>query len=39
MYVALSTMDKCWYPDMGRQEGMDVLKRCIDEVGKRASFT
>jgi 20S proteasome subunit beta 4 len=39
MYVALSTMDKWWYPDMGRQEGMDVLKRCIDEVGKRASFT
>ena len=35
MYVALSTMDKWWYPEMGRTEGVQVLRRCIDEVGKR----
>ena len=34
MYVSLSTMDKWWQPEMGRAEGIDVLKRCIDEVEK-----
>lgn len=38
MYVALSTMDKWWYPDMPRKDGVDVLKKCVDEVEKRQSL-
>lgn len=37
MYVALSTMDKWWQPEMGRGEGIELLKKCVDEVGKRES--
>jgi hypothetical protein len=35
VYVALSTMDKWWYPDIQRREGVDVLKKCVNEVEKR----
>ena len=34
MYVALSTMDKWWQPEMGAAEGIEVLRRCINEVEK-----
>ena len=37
MYVALSTMDKWWYEDMGKTEGVELLRRCLDEVSKRES--
>jgi 20S proteasome subunit beta 4 len=36
IYVALSTMDKYWYPDITREEAGHLLKRCIDEVKLRA---
>lgn len=35
VYVALSTMDKYWYPDITREEAGQLLKRCIDEVKLR----
>jgi len=35
IYVALSTMDKYWYPDITREEAGHLLKRCIDEVKLR----
>jgi hypothetical protein len=35
IYVALSTMDKYWYPDITREEAGQLLKRCIDEVKLR----
>jgi 20S proteasome subunit beta 4 len=37
MYVALSTMDKWWYPEMDKEAGMKLLQKCIDEVQHRAS--
>ena len=38
IYVALSTMDKYWYPDITREEAGHLLKRCIDEVKLRTSI-
>ncbi|KAK6905662.1 hypothetical protein I203_106492 [Kwoniella mangroviensis CBS 8507] len=35
VYVSLSTMDKWWFNDMNKREGVEVLKKCIDEVKKR----
>jgi hypothetical protein len=35
VYVSLSTMDKWWYDGIGREEGVNVLKKCVDEVEKR----
>nr|XP_019049177.1 20S proteasome subunit beta 4 [Kwoniella bestiolae CBS 10118]OCF28107.1 20S proteasome subunit beta 4 [Kwoniella bestiolae CBS 10118] len=35
VYVSLSTMDKWWFNDMNKREGVEVLKKCIDEVQKR----
>lgn len=35
VYVSLSTMDKWWYEDMDKREGVDLLKKCIDETEKR----
>jgi 20S proteasome subunit beta 4 len=37
-YVCLSTMDKWWKPEIDREEGIEVLKKCVDEVEKRMSF-
>jgi 20S proteasome subunit beta 4 len=37
VYVALSTMDKWWYDGIGREEGVDVLKKCVNECEKRMS--
>lgn len=38
IYVALSTMDKYWYPDITREEAGHLLKRCIDEVKLRLAY-
>jgi len=38
VYVALSTMDKWWYDGIGREEGVDVLKKCVNECEKRMSL-
>jgi 20S proteasome alpha/beta subunit len=38
IYVALSTMDKYWYPEITRDEAGDLLRRCVDEVKLRRSF-
>ena len=35
VYVALSTMDKWWYEGIGREDGIDVLKKCVNECEKR----
>ncbi|WVQ71160.1 hypothetical protein IAR50_000685 [Cryptococcus sp. DSM 104548] len=35
VYVSLSTMDKWWNEDMDKREGVDVLRKCIDETEKR----
>ncbi|KAK8865893.1 hypothetical protein IAR55_001041 [Kwoniella newhampshirensis] len=35
VYVSLSTMDKWWYEGMDKREGIEVLKKCVDEVEKR----
>jgi 20S proteasome subunit beta 4 len=32
IYVALSTMDKYWYPDITRDEAVELLRKCIAEV-------
>ena len=32
MYVALSTMDKWWFEGMGKEKGVELLKKCINEV-------
>lgn len=37
VYVALSTMDKWWYEGIGREDGIDVLKKCVNECEKRES--
>lgn len=37
VYVSLSTMDKWWYEDMDKREGVDLLRKCIDETEKRES--
>ena len=34
-YVCLSTMDKWWKPEIDREEGVEVLKKCLNEVEKR----
>lgn len=34
-YLTLSTMDRYHRPDMSLDEGLDLLKRCIDELRKR----
>jgi 20S proteasome subunit beta 4 len=39
VYVALSTMDKWWYDGIGREEGVDVLKKCVNECEKRMYFS
>jgi hypothetical protein len=31
-------MDKWWKPEIDREEGIEVLKKCVDEVEKRMSF-
>ena len=35
IYVALSTMDKYWYPDITRDEAVELLRKCIAEVKLR----
>jgi 20S proteasome subunit beta 4 len=35
VYVSLSTMDKWWYDGIGKEEGIDVLKKCVNECEKR----
>lgn len=35
MYVSLSTMDKYWYPGIGREEALGVLKKCMAEAQHR----
>lgn len=37
VYVALSTMDKWWYEGIGKEEAVDVLKKCVNECEKRKS--
>ena len=34
-YFALSTMDRWHKPDMDLEEGMEVLRKCVDELEKR----
>lgn len=34
-YFSLSTMDRYHRPDMNLDEGMDLLRRCVDELEKR----
>lgn len=34
-YLTLSTMDRYHRPDMSLDEGLDLLRRCIDELRKR----
>ncbi|WWC66364.1 uncharacterized protein I206_100265 [Kwoniella pini CBS 10737] len=38
VYVSLSTMDKWWFNDMNKREGIEVLKKCVDEVKKRITI-
>ncbi|WVF70574.1 hypothetical protein IAT40_005366 [Kwoniella sp. CBS 6097] len=38
VYVSLSTMDKWWFDGMDKKEGIEVLKKCIDEVQKRLTI-
>ncbi|OXG52513.1 20S proteasome subunit beta 4 [Cryptococcus neoformans] len=38
VYVSLSTMDKWWYEDMDKREGVDLLRKCIDETEKRLTI-
>lgn len=33
--MALSTMDKYWYPDITRDEAVELLRKCIAEVKLR----
>src|ERR1700712_1410860 len=35
VYVSLSTMDKYWYEGIGREEAIDVLRKCIAEAAHR----
>ncbi len=30
-------MDKWWQPEMGRVEGVELLRKCIDEVARSES--
>jgi 20S proteasome subunit beta 4 len=39
IYVALSTMDKYWYPDITREEAIELLRKCIAEVKLRESLS
>lgn len=34
-YFALSTMDRWHKPDMGLEEALELLGKCIDELEKR----
>lgn len=34
-YFALSTMDRWHSPDMDLQQGLELLRKCIDELEKR----
>ncbi|ORY84133.1 nucleophile aminohydrolase [Leucosporidium creatinivorum] len=34
-YFALSTMDRWHKPDMNLEEGLDLLRKCVDELEKR----
>lgn len=34
-YLALSTMDKWWTEDVDKRGGIEILKKCINEVGLR----
>lgn len=34
-YFALSTMDRWHSPDMNLQEGLELLRKCVDELEKR----
>ncbi|TYJ55895.1 hypothetical protein B9479_003418 [Cryptococcus floricola] len=38
VYVSLSTMDKWWNEDMDQREGVEVLRKCIDETEKRLTI-
>ncbi|WVQ85544.1 hypothetical protein IAT38_007710 [Cryptococcus sp. DSM 104549] len=38
VYVSLSTMDKWWYDGMDKREGIEVLRKCIDETEKRLTI-
>ncbi|GHJ88056.1 hypothetical protein NliqN6_4458 [Naganishia liquefaciens] len=38
IYVALSTMDKYWYPDITRDEAVELLRKCIAEVKLRLAY-
>ena len=35
VYVSLSTMDKYWYPGIGREEALGVMKKCMAEAQHR----
>ncbi|ORX34282.1 hypothetical protein BD324DRAFT_637373 [Kockovaella imperatae] len=35
MYVALSTMDKWWFEGMPKEKGVELLRKCINEVQSR----
>ncbi|WVR05848.1 hypothetical protein IAU60_002874 [Kwoniella sp. DSM 27419] len=35
VYVSLSTMDKWWFDNMDKREGVELLRKCIDEAQKR----
>jgi len=35
--VCLGTMDKWWYEGIDRRDGVELLKRCINEVETRKS--
>ncbi|KAI9635119.1 uncharacterized protein MKK02DRAFT_36580 [Dioszegia hungarica] len=37
-YLALSTMDKWWTEGVDKREGIEILKKCVDEVGKRSTL-
>jgi 20S proteasome alpha/beta subunit len=37
IYVSLSTMDKYWYEGIGKEEALEVLKKCMNEAKHRES--
>ncbi|KAJ9096832.1 Peptidyl-prolyl cis-trans isomerase [Naganishia friedmannii] len=38
IYVALSTMDKYWYPEITREEAEELLRKCVAEVKLRLAY-
>lgn len=35
MYFLLSVMSEYWKPDMTKQDAMDLIRHCIDALGRR----